>query len=56
MLILGEGFQLGLLPPTWHTDPEGASRPLAAPSEALRGKSGPHEVEVAMEEGGLGSR
>lgn len=53
--LLGEGFQLRLLPPPQHADPEGASCPLAAPSEALGGKSGPHEVEAAVEEGGLGS-
>ena len=54
-LPLGEGFQLGLLRAPQHADPEGASRPLAAPSEALGGKSGPYKVEVAVEEGNLGS-
>ena len=48
--LLGEGFQLGLLPPPQHADPEGVSCPLATPSEALGGNSGPHEVEAAMEE------
>ena len=35
VLILGEGFRPGLLPPPWHTDPEGASCPLAVPLKLL---------------------